>query len=233
MKLDNTFARELPELGVEHQPTAVPAPKLVAFNAHLATELGLDPKYLESTEGVAVLAGNATTRGATPIRRSPIRRLLPTAWRRTRPAPRRTLRRRRPPRRPPQGIWSHTIRPRGRRQGGTGLNAARVPHGRGTARSQDRHRQGASRSHYRGEDPPGRPRTRRRSDPCRGQPHPRWDIRIRSTPRRPHHSATARRPRHRPPLPGHSRTRRAPVFGTLGSRGRRASVADRRLDATA
>ena len=67
VKLDNTFARELPELGVEYQPAAVPAPELVALNLDLAAELAIDPKDLESTEGVAILAGNATPPGATPI----------------------------------------------------------------------------------------------------------------------------------------------------------------------
>lgn len=67
MRLDNTFARELPELGVKHQPAAVPTPELVALNIDLATELDLDPTVLESPDGVALLAGNTTPPGATPI----------------------------------------------------------------------------------------------------------------------------------------------------------------------
>jgi uncharacterized protein YdiU (UPF0061 family) len=67
VQLDNTFARELPELGVEFQPAAVPTPELIALNIDFATELGIDPAVLESPEGVALLAGNATPPGATPI----------------------------------------------------------------------------------------------------------------------------------------------------------------------
>ena len=44
-------------------PTPVAAPRLLALNATLARELRLDPDWLASPEGVAMLAGNATPPG--------------------------------------------------------------------------------------------------------------------------------------------------------------------------
>ena len=67
LELDDSFARELPELRVEWKPSAVPAPTLIALNRELARELRLAPEYLESPEGLAVLAGNATPEKATPV----------------------------------------------------------------------------------------------------------------------------------------------------------------------
>ncbi|MEM9479459.1 MAG: YdiU family protein [Verrucomicrobiota bacterium] len=64
---DNTYAR-LPEHFYERiEPTHVPAPELILANRELAAELGIDPDWLESPEGVAVLAGNAVPEGAEPI----------------------------------------------------------------------------------------------------------------------------------------------------------------------
>ncbi|MFM2073482.1 MAG: hypothetical protein RLZZ623_3746 [Actinomycetota bacterium] len=65
--LDHEFARALSGLFVEWQPTAVPAPELIALNVPLALELGLDPHALGSAEGVAVLGGNRVPDGAVPI----------------------------------------------------------------------------------------------------------------------------------------------------------------------
>lgn len=64
---DATFARELPWLGVETDPVPVAGPALLALNEDLATELGLDPEWLRSPAGIAVLAGNAKPEGAQPI----------------------------------------------------------------------------------------------------------------------------------------------------------------------
>ncbi len=64
--LDNTFATDVPELHVEWQPASVPEPELVTLNADLARELGTDPGALTSSDGVAVLAGNATPVGSRP-----------------------------------------------------------------------------------------------------------------------------------------------------------------------
>ena len=64
---DNSYARELEGLYEPWQAAPSPAPRLLALNDALAAELGLDPEALRSPEGVAVLAGNATPPGATPV----------------------------------------------------------------------------------------------------------------------------------------------------------------------
>ena len=67
IKLENTYIK-LPEVFYSKQkPSHVPKPKLVAFNYSLAEELGLDVKYLESSEGVEILSGNKVLEGTTPI----------------------------------------------------------------------------------------------------------------------------------------------------------------------
>jgi uncharacterized protein YdiU (UPF0061 family) len=61
---DNSYLR-LPERFYQKQdPTPVRAPQLVRVNAGLAETLGLDPAFLASPEGVAVLAGNQVPPGA-------------------------------------------------------------------------------------------------------------------------------------------------------------------------
>jgi len=66
-QFDNSFVRELPWLGVRIDPVPVRAPELLALNEPLARELGLDPDWLGSDEGVAVLAGNVIADGSEPI----------------------------------------------------------------------------------------------------------------------------------------------------------------------
>ena len=64
---DNSYAR-LPEaLFARLPPTPVSAPRLLRLNTALATELGLDPAWLASPAGVAMLAGNHVPPGAEPI----------------------------------------------------------------------------------------------------------------------------------------------------------------------
>ncbi|WP_018600765.1 YdiU family protein [Mycobacterium sp. 155] len=65
--LDNRFARELPELAVEWQAEAAPSPRLLVLNEALATELGLDPAWLHSTDGIELLLGAAVPEGARPV----------------------------------------------------------------------------------------------------------------------------------------------------------------------
>ena len=48
-------------------PTPVSAPTLIALNAALANELGLDPDALAQADGLAILAGNAMPEGAASI----------------------------------------------------------------------------------------------------------------------------------------------------------------------
>jgi uncharacterized protein YdiU (UPF0061 family) len=69
MKLpfDNSYARLPPRFFVRQAPAAVPEPKLVRLNTVLAEELGLDPSYLASPDGVAMLAGNLVADGSEPL----------------------------------------------------------------------------------------------------------------------------------------------------------------------
>jgi uncharacterized protein YdiU (UPF0061 family) len=64
---DNSFVRELEGLYVPWQATPSPAPRLLALNEELATELGADPDALRAPGGVAALVGNATPEGASPV----------------------------------------------------------------------------------------------------------------------------------------------------------------------
>ncbi|MCS6711883.1 YdiU family protein [Brachybacterium sp. EF45031] len=57
--LERTLAGALPELVVPAQGQQFPAPRLVALNEPLATELGLDPDLLRSPEGLRLLTGRA------------------------------------------------------------------------------------------------------------------------------------------------------------------------------
>ena len=64
---DNSYARLPPRFFVRQAPAAVPEPKLVRLNRDLAIELGLDPDYLASPDGVAMLAGNLVAEGSEPL----------------------------------------------------------------------------------------------------------------------------------------------------------------------
>ncbi len=65
--LESTYA-SLPErFGARQEATPVAAPELLRLNRPLARELGLDVAFLESEQGVAMLAGNATPEGARPL----------------------------------------------------------------------------------------------------------------------------------------------------------------------
>lgn len=64
---DNTFARELDWLAVAVDPVPVAEPRLLLLNESLAVELGLDPEWLRTPAGVAVLAGNARAEGSQPL----------------------------------------------------------------------------------------------------------------------------------------------------------------------
>jgi uncharacterized protein YdiU (UPF0061 family) len=65
--LGNLYAREFPELSVPWKAEEAPEPQLVVFNDVLAGELGLDPEFLRSAEGVQFLLGAAVPAGATPV----------------------------------------------------------------------------------------------------------------------------------------------------------------------
>jgi len=67
IRFDNSYARLPERMFARLAPTAVPGPELVALNRPLATRLGLDPDWLASGEGLAMLAGNAVPEGAAPL----------------------------------------------------------------------------------------------------------------------------------------------------------------------
>ena len=64
---DNSYARLPERFYARVAPTPVSAPRLIAVNAPLAAELGLDADWLAGEEGVEVLAGNRVPGGAEPI----------------------------------------------------------------------------------------------------------------------------------------------------------------------
>ena len=66
-EFDNSYVRELEGLYRPWRANLVPAPRLLALNAPLAEELGLDPDALARPDGVAVLAGNAVPDGAASV----------------------------------------------------------------------------------------------------------------------------------------------------------------------
>ena len=61
--LDDQFARELPELAMPWQGLEAPQPRLIVLNEPVAADLGLDPAWLRTDDGLGLLTG---TRGATP-----------------------------------------------------------------------------------------------------------------------------------------------------------------------
>ena len=61
------FARELPELAIPWRAEEAPDPQLLVLNQPLAVELGFDPDFLRSPEGVRLLIGNALPEEATPV----------------------------------------------------------------------------------------------------------------------------------------------------------------------
>ncbi|MTB73239.1 YdiU family protein [Arsenicicoccus sp. MKL-02] len=56
-RLEDTYARAVPALSLAWSAAPVPAPRLLALDEGLAGELGLDPAWLRSPDGVALLAG--------------------------------------------------------------------------------------------------------------------------------------------------------------------------------
>jgi uncharacterized protein YdiU (UPF0061 family) len=64
---DNSYARLPERFFARLPPTPVAAPRLVRLNETLARQLGLDPAWLSSPEGVAILAGNAVPKLGAPL----------------------------------------------------------------------------------------------------------------------------------------------------------------------
>jgi serine/tyrosine/threonine adenylyltransferase len=65
--LDDRFARELPEMALPWRAEHAPAPQLLVLDEPLAAELGLDPAWLRSPDGVRLLVGELVPAGATPV----------------------------------------------------------------------------------------------------------------------------------------------------------------------
>lgn len=67
LHLHGHFARELGDLAVPWQAESTPDPRLLAVNDRLAGELGLDPAWLRTPEGIGLLTGTRLPDGATPV----------------------------------------------------------------------------------------------------------------------------------------------------------------------
>jgi uncharacterized protein YdiU (UPF0061 family) len=67
LHLEGRFARDLPEMAVPWEAERFPDARLLVLNDALASELGLDPEFLRTDAGAALLVGNALPDGATPV----------------------------------------------------------------------------------------------------------------------------------------------------------------------
>ena len=67
IRLGSDFARRFPSMGVPWQAEQAPDPQLLVLNEPLADELGLDPRWLRSAEGVRLLVGTHLPAGAQPV----------------------------------------------------------------------------------------------------------------------------------------------------------------------
>lgn len=65
--LSHSYADQLPELGVAWTASPASNPQLVVTNESLATDIGLDPAWLESGPGLAMLVGTTLPDGAVPV----------------------------------------------------------------------------------------------------------------------------------------------------------------------
>lgn len=64
---DNSYARLPERFYARLAPAKVAEPRLIRVNALLARELGIDPDWLASADGVAALSGNLVPDGADPV----------------------------------------------------------------------------------------------------------------------------------------------------------------------
>ncbi len=65
--LGHRFATEVPEIALPWQAETAPNPRLLALNDTLAVELGLDPTWLRSPDGIGLLVGTALPADAEPV----------------------------------------------------------------------------------------------------------------------------------------------------------------------
>jgi len=67
VSFDDQFGRELAELAIAWQADEAPNPHLLVLNELLAGELGFDPSWLRSQEGLTLLVGRLVPDGAVPV----------------------------------------------------------------------------------------------------------------------------------------------------------------------
>ncbi len=67
LAFDNSYARLPERFYTRMDPARVAAPKLLRLNVPFARKLGLDPDWLASSDGVAMLAGSAMPEGAAAL----------------------------------------------------------------------------------------------------------------------------------------------------------------------
>jgi len=67
LRFDNSYAALPERFYTRMAPTPVKAPELLLLNRPLAEDLGVDPALLQTAQGTAWLAGNATPPGAEPL----------------------------------------------------------------------------------------------------------------------------------------------------------------------
>lgn len=67
LALGSRYATGFPELGVPWKAAEPADPRLLILNEPLPAELGLDPEFLRSEEGVRTLTGHTVPEGATPF----------------------------------------------------------------------------------------------------------------------------------------------------------------------
>ena len=67
LPFDNSYSRLPEQFHVRMEPTPVRKPCLIKINKELVRDLGLDTDYLQSEDGVKILAGNLVPKGAAPL----------------------------------------------------------------------------------------------------------------------------------------------------------------------
>lgn len=67
LSLQSNFASDLPELSIPWQAEETPEPRLLVLNELLAADLGLDPEWLRSQDGMVLLTGNRVPEDAAPV----------------------------------------------------------------------------------------------------------------------------------------------------------------------
>ncbi len=64
---DNSYARLPERFFAQLSPTPVAGPKMIRVNTALAEQLGIDPAFLASEDGIAILSGNQVPEGAASV----------------------------------------------------------------------------------------------------------------------------------------------------------------------